>query len=145
ISSAFYPLIGDRVNGWAGQTIDILAVLATCTGVATTFGLSAMQMTGGLSYLTPLPNNTLVQIIIIIIVTFCFLVSATKGIDRGIRILSNTNIVVAGILLLFILIVGPTLFIAENFVSTLGGYISNLIPMSLTLTPFSDSEWLGTN
>lgn len=145
ISSAFYPILGDRINGWAGKTINILAVLATCTGVATTFGLSAMQITGGLSFISPIPNNAFVQIIVIVIVTILFMFSAASGIDKGIKLLSNINIFVAGILLLFVIAVGPTLFIAENFVTTLGGYISNLIPMSLTLTPFSESEWLGTN
>ncbi|MFC4403469.1 BCCT family transporter [Gracilibacillus xinjiangensis] len=145
ISSAFYPLLGDRVNGWAGKTIDTLAVIATCTGVATTFGLSAMQITGGLSYVTPIPNNAWVQLLIISIVTLLFMFSAVRGLDRGIKILSNINLAVAGLLLIFVLIVGPTLFIAENFVTTLGGYITNVIPMALTLTPFSESEWLGTN
>src|SRR5699024_7598371 len=74
-----------------------------------------------------------------------FMISAAKGVDKGIKILSNINIVVAGLLFLFILAVGPTLFIMENFVTTLGGYIANLIPMRLTLTPFSESEWLGKN
>ncbi len=145
ISSAFYPLIGERTDGWLGKTIDILAVLATCTGVATTFGLSAMQITGGLSYISSIPNNAWTQILIIIVVTCLFMISAAKGVNKGIKLLSNVNLVVAGLLLLFVIIVGPTLFIAENFVSTLGGYISNIIPMSLTMTPFSDSEWLGTN
>ncbi|SER42541.1 glycine betaine transporter [Gracilibacillus ureilyticus] len=145
ISSAFYPILGDRVNGWAGKTIDTLAVIATCTGVATTFGLSAMQITGGLSHITPIPNTPWVQMIIIAVVTVLFMFSAVRGLDRGIKILSNINLVVAGLLLIFVLIVGPTLFIAENFVTTLGGYVTNIIPMALTLTPFSESEWLGTN
>lgn len=145
ISSAFYPIFGEKVNGKIGQTIDLLAVLATCTGVATTFGLSAMQITGGLSYLTPIPNNAIVQIIVIAIVSCLFMISAARGLDKGIKILSNLNIVVAALLFMFVIIVGPTLFIAESFVTTLGGYIANLIPMSLTLTPFSESEWLGTN
>lgn len=145
ISSAFYPFLGRNTDGAIGKTVDILAVLATCTGVATTFGLSAMQITGGLSSFTSLPNEIWVQLIVIGIVTVLFIFSAARGVDRGIKILSNINIGVAGLLLLFILILGPTLFIAENFVTTLGGYISNVIPMSLTLTPFSESEWLGTN
>ena len=145
ISSAFYPFLGNKTDGKIGKTIDILAVLATCTGVATTFGLSAMQMTGGLSYLTPIPNTTSVQLIIIAIVTVCFMISAASGLDKGIKILSNTNIAIAGILMLFIIIFGPTLFIAESFVTTLGGYISNVVPMALTLTPFSESDWLGKN
>ncbi|WP_346726915.1 BCCT family transporter [Bacillus suaedae] len=145
ISSAFYPLIGDRVNGWFGQGIDILAVIATCTGVATTFGLSALQITGGLSYISPIPNNVWTQITIITIVTFLFMFSAAKGVDKGIKTLSNINLAVAGLLLIFVIIVGPTLFIAESFVTTLGGYITNVASMSLTMTPFTESAWLGTN
>ena len=145
ISSAFYPLIGDRVNGWLGKSIDILAVIATCTGVATTFGLSALQITGGLSYISPIPNSVVTQTIIIAIVTFLFMFSAAKGVDKGIKRLSNINLAVAGILLLFVIIVGPTLFIAESFVTTLGGYITNVAAMSLTMTPFTESTWLGTN
>lgn len=143
ISSAFYPLIGDKVDGLPGKAIDILSVLATSTGVATTFGLSAMQISGGLSYLTNIPNNAITQMIIIVIVTFLFIISAAIGIEKGIKNLSVINLTLAGILLLFIIIFGPTLFIAESIVTSLGGYIANIIPMSLTLTPFSDSVWLG--
>ncbi|WP_216828188.1 BCCT family transporter [Alkalihalobacterium elongatum] len=143
ISSAFYPILGDRINGWFGRGIDILAVLATSTGVATTFGLSAMQITGGLSYLTPIPNNTTTQLVVILVVTILFMFSAGTGLNKGIRILSVTNLTIAAILLLFMIIFGPTLFIAEGVVTTLGGYISNIIPMSLTMTPFADSVWLG--
>src|SRR5690625_3442718 len=145
VSSALYPFLGYKTDGAIGKTVDILAVLATCTGVATTFGLSAMQITGGLSFLTDIPNTTTVQLTVIAIVTVLFMISTASGLDKGIKLLSNTNIFIAAILLLFILVFGPTLFIAENFVTTLGGYISNLIPMSLTLTPFSESDWLGRN
>src|SRR5699024_10072170 len=145
ISSAFFPLLGDRIHRWPGKTIDILAVIATSTGVATTFGLSALQMSGGLSYLTPLENTIWLQIALIILVTFCFIISASTGVDKGIKILSNINLVVAAILLVFVLALGPTIFIMEDMVTTLGGYITNFIKMSLTLTPLSDSGWLGAN
>lgn len=145
ISSAFYPIFGKHTEGWLGQLIDTLAVLATCTGVATTFGLSAMQMSGGVSHVTSIPNNIWTQIIIIAIVTVLFILSAARGVNRGIKILSNINIIIAGILLVFVLAVGPTIFIFESMVTTLGGYISNIIPMSLTMTPFNESEWLGNN
>ncbi|WP_026674575.1 BCCT family transporter [Alkalihalobacterium bogoriense] len=143
ISSAFYPLIGNKVDSWYGRGIDVLAVLATATGVATTFGLSAIQITGGLSFLSPIPNTVITQMAVIFIVTILFIFSAASGLNRGIRILSVTNLTIAGILLVFMLIFGPTLFIAESFVTTLGGYISNVIPMSLTMNPFSGSVWLG--
>ncbi|OIJ14640.1 glycine/betaine ABC transporter [Anaerobacillus arseniciselenatis] len=143
ISSAFYPLLGKKAHGNFGKGIDILAVIATSTGVATTFGLSAIQITGGLSHLTNIPNNVVTQLIVIFIVTILFIISAASGLDRGIRILSITNLTIAGILLVFMIVFGPTLFIAESAVTTLGGYISNLVPMSLTMTPFTDSVWLG--
>lgn len=145
ISSAFYPILGNKVNGWIGRLIDILAVIATCAGVATTFGLSALQISGGLSYVTSLPNNIYVQLAVIAVVTVLFIFSAVKGINKGIKRLSNINLVIAGFLLFFVLFTGPTLFILENFVSTLGGYVSSIVSMSLTMTPFSESEWLGTN
>src|SRR5690625_1848549 len=100
-----------------------------------------MQITGGLSYLTPLPNNAWVQIIVIIVVTVLFILSAARGIDKGIKVLSNVNMIIAGILLLFILAIGPTLFIAEYFVTILGGYIYYVIPMILTLSPYFEISW----
>nr|WP_272505956.1 BCCT family transporter [Natronobacillus azotifigens] len=145
ISSAFYPLIGEKANGKTGQAINFLAVITTAIGVATTFGLSALQISGGLSYLTNIPNNATTQMVIIGIVTILFMISAARGVNKGIKILSNTNLVVAVLLFTFVIVVGPTIFILENTVTTLGGYVSNLIPMSLTLTPFSDSDWLGRN
>lgn len=145
ISSAFYPIFGNKIEGKLGKAIDILAVLATCTGVATTFGLSALQMSGGVSHLTSIPNNFVTQLVIILLVTVCFIVSASTGVDKGIKILSNINIVVAAILLLFVLFIGPTVFILENFVTTLGGFVTSFIDMSLTLTPYSDNGWLGNN
>lgn len=146
VSSVFYPLLGKKVAGPIGKTIDMLAVIATCTGVATTFGLSAMQITGGLSHVFgSIPNSTVTQLVVIAVVTVLFLISSGSGLDRGIKILSNTNLSIAGMLLMFVILFGPTLFILESFVTTLGGYIANVIPMALTLTPFSESDWLGTN
>ncbi|MEK4564600.1 BCCT family transporter [Alkalihalobacillus sp. FSL R5-0424] len=145
ISSAFYPLLGNKVNGWVGKLIDVFAVIATCAGVATTFGLSAMQITGGLSYVTSLPNSIYIQLAVILVVTILFIFSAVKGIDKGIKRLSNINLVLAALLLLFVLFTGPTLFVLENMVNTFGGYLSNVVSMSFTMTPYSESEWLGTN
>src|SRR5699024_6107829 len=76
---------------------------------------------------------------------FCFIISASTGVDKGIKILSNINLVVAGLLLLFVLALGPTTFILEDMVTTLGGYITNFVKMSLTLTPLDDNGWLGAN
>lgn len=144
ISSAFIPLLGEKlVSGWLGKTIDILAVIATIFGVATSLGLGALQINGGLHYLFGLPNTVAAQIVIIAIVTVLFLISATSGLDKGIKILSNTNLVIAVLLMLFVWITGPTSFIFETFTTTLGSYLQNIVNMSLRLTPFSKGTWVG--
>jgi len=143
ISSTFYPLLKDKVNGPIGKLIDILAVIATAFGIATSLGLGALQVNGGLHEILNIPNEVRVQIIIIAIVTVLYLISATTGLDKGIKILSNLNIGVAGVLMIFVLFVGPTSFIFEAFTTTLGGYLQNLIQMSLRLTPFTRGTWIG--
>lgn len=145
VSSAFYPLLGEKTQGWVGNLINTLAVISTAAGVATTFGISALQMSGGVSYLTPLNNGIPLQISIIMIVTILFLLSAVRGINKGIKVLTNTNLVLAGILLVFVLFVGPTLSIFKGMVTSIGGYVSNMIPMSLTMSPFEPNIWLGEN
>ncbi|MBB6449171.1 glycine betaine transporter [Geomicrobium halophilum] len=147
ISSAFASYFGKQMEKWPGKTIDTFAVLSTAMGVATTFGLSALQMSGGLSYISDIPNNFATQFTIIAVITGLFMISAATGVNRGIKYLSNVNLAVAGVLLLFVIIAGPTLLIAENFLTTLGSYASNIVPMSLELAPYSESEsdWLGSN
>ncbi|MGF9906230.1 glycine betaine uptake BCCT transporter [Brevibacillus porteri] len=143
ISSTFGPLFGERIHGPLGKGIDILAVIATAFGVATSLGLGTLQINGGLSHLFGLPSNTTVQIVIISIITVLFLLSATTGLDRGIKYLSNTNLVLALLLLLLTLVLGPTSFIFDAFTSTLGSYLNNLISMSLRLTPFTQGTWVA--
>lgn len=145
ISSAFYPLIGDKTKGWIGKLIDILAVISTAAGVATTFGISALQMSGGLSYLTPLDNGIPLQLSIIALITVLFLISAVRGINKGIKQLTNINLVLAGLLMVFVLFVGPTISLLESMVTSLGGYAANIIDMSLTMSPFEVDGWLGAN
>ena len=144
ISSTFIPLIGERrVNGWIGKTIDVLAVIATVFGVATSLGLGALQINGGLHHLFGIQNSTLAQVLIIIVVTVLFLLSASSGLDKGIKTLSNVNLVIAVLLMLFVWITGPTSFIFEIFTTTLGNYLQNIVNMSLRLTPFSRGTWVG--
>jgi glycine betaine transporter len=144
ISSTFYPLLGERVNGPIGKAIDTLAIIATIFGVATSLGLGTLQINGGLTHLFGIPNTTVIQVIIIGIVTVLYMISATTGLDRGIRILSNVNLFIAFGLLLFTLVVGPTAFLFDAFTVTLGGYIQNLVSMSLRLSPFSQNPWVGS-
>lgn len=143
ISATFYPLLGEKVKGPLGKLIDILAIIATAFGVATSLGLGVLQINGGLTHLTGIANTTTTQIIIIAVVTVLYLLSATTGLDRGIKLLSNTNLILAFSLLVFTLLVGPTSFIFDTYTTTLGNYVQNLIQMSLRLTPFTEGTWVA--
>ncbi|WLD95003.1 BCCT family transporter [Alkalihalobacillus sp. AL-G] len=145
ISAIFRPILGDRVNGPIGILIDVIAVFATVFGVATSLGFGAAQISGGLSYVIDgIENTKMTQLIIIAIVTVLFLLSASTGLNKGIKYLSNINIVLAIILMLFLLFTGPTNFIMDVFTQTLGSYIQNLPGMSFRLGPFSDTrqDWI---
>jgi glycine betaine transporter len=144
ISAAFRPLLGDRVDGPAGETIDILAIFATLFGSATSLGLGALQINGGLNYLWDVSNSVTVAIIIIAVLTAAFVVSAVSGLHRRIQWLSNTNMVLAIILVVFLFVLGPTVFILNTFVESLGGYLANLVPMSFRSGAFSSDSWLAT-
>ncbi|EGL83146.1 choline/carnitine/betaine transporter [Caldalkalibacillus thermarum TA2.A1] len=143
ISSTFRPLIGDRVDGPLGIGIDTLAAIATAFGVATSLGLGTLQINGGLSHVFGLPNNTTMHLLIIMVVTVLYMISASTGLNRGIRYLSNVNLSLAGLLLLFVLLAGPSIFILETFTTTIGNYLGSIIPMSFRLTPFTQGEWVG--
>ncbi len=142
ISAGCRSLLGDRVDGVLGRTIDIFAVFATVFGVATSLGLGAIQISGGLSYLFPIPNTVATQLVIIVIVTVLFLISALTGIQRGIKYLSNLNMTLAVSLMIFLLALGPTAFIMDVFVTTLGDYIQTLPSTSFSMAPFNDTGWL---
>jgi glycine betaine transporter len=144
ISSAFYPILGERVRGPIGKTIDILAIFATLFGSATSLGLGALQINGGLSYLTGIPSTNAIATAVIAVLTVAFIVSAVSGVHRGIQWLSNTNMVLAVLLLLFLFVVGPTVFILNTFVESLGGYLTGLVPMSFRSGAFSDDAWLAS-
>lgn len=141
ISTTFYPLIGDRVYGPIGKTIDVIAVFATVFGVATSLGLGAIQINGGLSYLNEnIPVTFSTQLLIIAGVTILFTLSALSGIGRGIKWLSNANVLVAILLMLFVLFTGPTTFLLNLFTSTLGNYAEYLPQMSFRMSPFNEDN-----
>lgn len=145
ISTAFYPLLGDRVYGPAGKTIDILAIFATLFGSATSLGLGALQISGGLNYLVDaIPNSTFVAVVIIVLLTAAFIVSAVSGVHRGIQWIANTNMVLAVLLLFFLFVVGPTVFILNTFVESIGGYAARLIPMSFQTAFSGDPAFLSS-
>lgn len=146
LSSTLYPIFGERVHGPIGHVVNIIAVFATIVGVATTLGLGAQQINGGLSYLTGIPNNFTVQLIIIVIVTILFIISASTGLDKGIQILSNVNLYIAFVLLAFVLLAGPTVAIMNNFMNGMGSYLQNFINMSFRTAPShaDQREWINS-
>ncbi|MCO5388290.1 MAG: BCCT family transporter [Desulfosporosinus sp.] len=132
VSSTLYPLLGEKgINGWIGKLVDILAVFATIFGVATSLGLGAMQIGAGLNYAYGLPNGTTTIVVIIAVITALFITSAVTGIERGIKFLSNVNMLLLYIILAFMLIIGPTRFILNGFTETIGSYIQKIFQMSL--------------
>lgn len=143
ISSTFRPLLGNRVEGPIGKGIDTLSAIATAFGVATSLGLGTLQINGGLAHVLGVPNSIGVQMLIILIVTVLYMLSATTGLNKGIRYLSNLNLGLAVGLLLFVIIVGPTSFIFDAFTTTIGAYLGNIVQMSFRLTPFTQGTWVG--
>ena len=145
ISTAFYPLLGDRVYGPAGKTIDILAIFATLFGSATSLGLGALQINQGLNVLFGVggKNSVGMAIVVIAVLTVCFILSAISGVHRGIQWLANTNMVLAVFLLFFLFVLGPTVFILDTFVQSIGGYLANIIPMSFRTASYGDSAFVS--
>ncbi|SPJ25930.1 BCCT family transporter [Palleronia abyssalis] len=130
IRSAFYPIFGDKIWGWPGHMIDIIAVFATLFGLATSLGLGAQQATAGLNYVYGLPNSITTQVLVIMGVTAIALFSVLRGLDGGVKLLSNINMAFAALLLLFVFLVGPTFQIISDFGSGLVTYVQDVVPLS---------------
>ena len=128
--SVFYPILGERVWGWPGHIIDILAVFATLFGLATSLGLGATQAAAGLSYLFGAPEGDVTMILLIIGITIIAIASILAGVDKGVQLLSKINIALAAGLLFFVIAVGPTLLIATGFFDNLLNYVVNLPALS---------------
>ncbi|WP_339108225.1 BCCT family transporter [Thioclava sp. GXIMD4216] len=130
IRSAFYPILGERIWGWPGHIIDILAVFATLFGLATSLGLGATQANAGLHAVLGIPISTTVQVILIICITAVALVSVLRGLEGGVQKLSEINMILALVLLLFVLFTGPTLTLLGDIGTGLGAYLTELPALS---------------
>ena len=140
IRSIFYPLLGEKIWGWQGDLIDIIAVLATLFGLATSLGLGAQQASAGLLYIFELPNNILSQSLIIIFITSVAIFSVYRGLDKGVRVLSNINIGLALLLLAFVVLAGPTLKILLSYGDNLVNYFQDIVRLSNWNRP-NDEAW----
>ena len=130
IRSAFYPLLGERVWGWWGHVIDTLAVFATLFGLATSLGFGAQQANAGLNHVFGVPIGSTAQVLLITGITAIALISVLRGLDGGVKVLSEINIGIAALLLLFVLIAGPTLLILTDFGKGLWAYAAEIVPLS---------------
>ncbi|MCR9532592.1 BCCT family transporter, partial [Vibrio alginolyticus] len=129
--SIFYPLFGERVWGWTGHIIDILAVVATVFGLATSLGYGASQAATGLNFLFDVPMTNTTQVILIIGITALALISVVAGLDKGVKILSEINMGLAALLLLFVIVVGPTIAILTGFFENIVSYVANIPALSM--------------
>ncbi|MGN5519282.1 BCCT family transporter [Halopseudomonas sp. Lyrl_26] len=144
IRSALYPLIGDRIYGPIGHAVDIFAILGTMFGIATTLGLSVAQMNAGFNYLWPaIPVDTWVQVACIAGITLLTMGSVVAGMDKGIKRLAMLNMVIATALMLFVFLLGPSIFILETFLQNTGSYLNNIVERTFNLQAYSRSDWIG--
>ncbi|MFE2270262.1 BCCT family transporter [Streptomyces lavendulae] len=144
LSSAFVPLMGqERADGWAGKAVDLLAVFATVFGTATSLGLGALQVSKGLSITTGIEDSTGVELIIIGSLSAAFVLSAFSGLHKGVKWLSTVNIVLAAVLMLFVFVLGPTVYVLDVIPASIGGYLHQLLPMATRTGAFTDPQWLG--
>ncbi len=131
LRSAFYPILGERIWGWWGHIIDIVAVFATLFGLATSLGFGTEQALAGLNFLFGWGTGSVAKVVLIAVITILALISVLRGLDGGVKILSEINIALAGLLLLFVIVVGPTAEIFSTTVSGGAAYVKNLIPLSM--------------
>jgi len=145
IRSVFYPLLGDKIYGRWGDFIDIISVIATVVGLATSLGMGAQQVNAGLEYLFGIEYSRIVQILIIAVITIFATGSLLAGLDKGIRRLSEVNISLALIMLVFVIAIGPTAYLLEGFVQNIGYYIDNFFKLGMWTESYSgirdESTW----
>ncbi len=144
IRSIFYPILGNRIYGFWGNLIDTLSVLATLMGLATSLGLGVKQVNAGLNFLFGIPVGITTQVILIALITGVATLSVMSGLDGGVKRLSQCNMGLAAILLLFLLVTGPTVYILGGFTQNLGYYLTKLPEISLWAETFRETNWQGS-
>ena len=143
LRSGLFPLIGNRIYGPIGHAIDIFAVLGTMFGVATSLGFGVLQVNAGFSHLFGLPVNTTVQVILIAVITGMATLSAGTGLDKGVKRLSELNIILAIALLIFVLCAGSTVFLLQAYVQNIGAYLGAVVQRTFRMYAYEPNAWLG--
>jgi choline/glycine/proline betaine transport protein len=143
LRSALYPLIGDKIYQWPGHMVDVFAVVSTVFGVATSLGLGASQVNAGFNYLFGIDVSVTNQILIMTGVIGLAVISVTTGLDKGIKILSETNMILAVILLIFIFVLGPTVFLLQAYLQNIGDYLADIVHNTFNLFAYKKTDWIG--
>lgn len=141
LRSVFYPLLGDRIHGLFGHVVDVVAVVATLFGLATSLGVGAQQIASGLHFLFEVPNTIVTQVLIIAFVTGIATISVVLGLDKGVRVLSELNMRLGLIFLVAMLILGPTVFLLDSFIQNTGAYFQQVVGLGTWTESFSGTEW----
>lgn len=141
VSSIFQPFLGDRIHGPIGRIIDVTAVIGTLFGVAVSLGLGSMQINSGLNTLFDIPVGKTSQVVLLIAVTGIAVISVALGLDKGVKWLSNINIVMAIGLLIFVFVTGSTLFLAKGIIETTGLYLSSVVSLSFWNDTYGNTGW----
>jgi choline/glycine/proline betaine transport protein len=143
LRSAFYPLIGERIHGPAGAAIDVFAIVCTTCGVATSLGLGVLQINSGMNYLLGVPITPMVQVGLIIGTMSLATVSVVMGLDAGIKRLSEINIALSIMLLIGVLLAGPTILLLQTTIENLGNYVGEIVTKTFNLYAYDPTDWLG--
>ena len=145
--SALYPLIGDRIYGPIGNAVDIFAVIGTLFGVATSLGLGVLQVNAGFNHVLGWPISFWIQLPLIVVITGMATISVATGLDKGIKFLSNLNMLMAVALMLFVFVMGPTTFLLRAFVQNLGAYLDQFVLRTFYMYAYAPNQgpadWLG--
>lgn len=141
IRSVFYPLLGDRIRGFWGHAIDVLAVLATLFGLATSLGFGVQQINAGLGHLAGIPQSAGVQVILVAAITGVATLSVASGLDQGVKRLSEINLRLGAALLVFVLVAGPTVFILKTLIQNTGAYVDGFFRLSTWADGYWDTGW----
>ncbi len=144
IRSIFHPILGNKIHGFWGNLIDVLSVLATLMGLATSLGLGVKQVNAGLHHLFGLSISPTIQVALIAIITLFATASVVAGLDGGVKRLSELNMGLAGLFMLFLLIAGPTIYILSGFTQNLGFYLTHFAELSLWTETFRETNWQGS-
>jgi choline/glycine/proline betaine transport protein len=139
--SIFYPMLGEKVYKWPGDVIDVLAVLATLFGLATSLGLGVKQVSAGFNHLFSSPDTLTTRVLLIVGITGAATISVVSGLNQGVKKLSEMNINLGAILLVFILILGPTVFILDSYAQNIGNYLSGFFDKSFWTESYRQTNW----